>query len=42
VPEVKREVGEDNPFVMGRQSVQNCSRVMQECSTASKLRNGAK
>ncbi len=39
---VKREVGEDNPFIMGPQSVQNYFTVMEECATASKLRNGAK
>jgi metallo-beta-lactamase class B len=39
---VKREVGEDNPFVMGPESVQNYFTVMEECATASKLRNGAK
>jgi metallo-beta-lactamase class B len=39
---VKREVGEDNPFIVGPQSVQNYFTVMGECATASKLRNGAK
>jgi metallo-beta-lactamase class B len=39
---VKREVGEDNPFVMGAKSVQDYFTVMEECATASKLRNGAK
>ncbi len=39
---VKREVGEENPFIMGTQSVQNYFTVMEECATASKLRNGAK
>ena len=38
----KREVGEDNPFIVGQQSVQNYFTVMEECATASKLRNGAK
>jgi metallo-beta-lactamase class B len=38
---VKREVGEDNPFIVGRQSVQNYFTVMEECATAAKLRNGA-
>jgi metallo-beta-lactamase class B len=38
----KREVGEDNPFVVGPQRVQNYFTVMEECATASKLRNGAK
>jgi metallo-beta-lactamase class B len=39
---VKREVGEENPFIVGAQSVQNYFTVMEECATASKLRNGAK
>lgn len=39
---VKREVGEDNPFIVGAQSVQNYFTVMEECATASKIRNGAK
>jgi len=39
---VKREVGEENPFIVGQQSVQNYFTVMEECATASKLRNGAK
>jgi metallo-beta-lactamase class B len=39
---VKREVGEDNPFIMGVKSVQDYFTVMEECATASKLRNGAK
>jgi metallo-beta-lactamase class B len=39
---VKREVGEDNPFIVGPQSVQNYFTVMEECATAAKLRNGAK
>ena len=39
---VKREVGEENPFIVGPQSVQNYFTVMEECATASKLRNGAK
>src|SRR5581483_8825907 len=39
---VEREVGEDNPFIVGPQSVQNYFTVMEECATASKLRNGAK
>ena len=38
----KREVGEENPFISGPQSVQNYFTVMQECATASKLRNAAK
>jgi len=39
---VKREVGEDNPFVSNAKSVQDYFTVMEECATASKLRNGAK
>ena len=39
---VKREVGEENPFIVGAQSVQNYFTVMEECATASKMRNGAK
>lgn len=39
---VKREVGEDNPFIVGPQGVQDYFTVMEECATASKLRNGAK
>lgn len=39
---LKREVGEENPFIMGAQSVQNYFTVMEECATAAKLRNGAK
>ena len=39
---VKREVGEGNPFIVGPESVQNYFTVMEECATASKLRNGAK
>ena len=39
---VKREVGETNPFIMGKQSVQDYFTVMEECATAAKLRNGAK
>jgi len=39
---VKREVGEDNPFISSPQSVQSYFTVMEECATASKLRNGAK
>ncbi|HEY8253161.1 MAG TPA: MBL fold metallo-hydrolase [Rhizomicrobium sp.] len=39
---VKREVGEENPFISGPQSVQNYFTVMEECATASKLRNAAK
>jgi metallo-beta-lactamase class B len=39
---VKREVGEDNPFIVGPEGVQRYFTVMTECATASKLRNGAK
>ncbi len=39
---MKREVGEDNPFVVGTDGVQRYFTVMTECATASKLRNGAK
>jgi glyoxylase-like metal-dependent hydrolase (beta-lactamase superfamily II)/regulator of sirC expression with transglutaminase-like and TPR domain len=39
---VKREVGEKNPFIMGPESVQNYFTVIEECATASKLRNGVK
>jgi metallo-beta-lactamase class B len=38
----KRETGEGNPFISDPQSVQNYFTVMEECATASKLRNGAK
>lgn len=40
--DVKREVGEENPFIVGPEKVQNYFSVMQECAIASKLRNGAK
>ena len=39
---LKREVGEENPFILGPERVQNYFKVMTECATASKLRNGAK
>ena len=39
---LKREVGEQNPFIMGADSVQKYFTVMEECATASKLRNNAK
>ena len=39
---IKREVGEDNPFVVGAEGVQRYFTVMTECATASKLRSGAK
>ena len=38
----KREVGEDNPFIGGAETVQRYFTVMTECATASKLRVGAK
>ena len=39
---LKREVGEDNPFVVGVDGVQRYFTVMAECALASKLRAGAK
>ena len=39
---VKREVGEDHPFVVGAPGVQRYFTVMTECASASKLRAGAK
>ena len=39
---VKREVGEQNPFIVGADSVQRYFTVMTECAAASKLRAGAK
>ena len=36
-----RQPGEDNPFVVGTDSVQRYFSVMAECATASKLRVGA-
>jgi len=39
---VKREVGEQNPFIVGTDGVQRYFTVMTECATASKLRNNAK
>ena len=39
---VKREAGEQNPFIMGTDGVQRYFTVMTECATASKLRLGAK
>jgi metallo-beta-lactamase class B len=39
---LKREVGEDNPFVVGTDGVQRYFTVMTECAQASKLRAGAK
>jgi metallo-beta-lactamase class B len=38
----KREVGENQPFVIGAAGVQRYFTVMTECATASKLRSGAK
>ena len=38
----KREVGENNPFIVGAGAVQRYFTVMIECATASKLRAGAK
>jgi metallo-beta-lactamase class B len=38
---VKREPGEDNPFIMGSDGVQRYFTVMTECAMASKVRNGA-
>ena len=37
-----RQVGEDNPFIVGTEGVQRYFTVMAECATASKLRAGAK
>ena len=39
---LKREVGEENPFIGGADSVQRYFTVMTECALASKLRAGAK
>jgi metallo-beta-lactamase class B len=39
---VKRETGEDNPFIVGTDGVQRYFTVMTGCATAAKLRNGAK
>jgi metallo-beta-lactamase class B len=39
---LKREAGEDNPFVVGAAGVQRYFTVMAECALASKLRLGAK
>lgn len=38
----RREVGEENPFIVGTDGVQRYFTVMTECAMASKLRNGAK
>ena len=39
---LKREVGEENPFIVGADGVQRYFTVMSECALASKLRVGAK
>ncbi len=39
---LKREVGEENPFIVGTEGVQRYFTVMTECALASKLRAGAK
>jgi len=39
---LKREVGEENPFIVGADGVQRYFTVMAECALASKLRVGAK
>jgi hypothetical protein len=39
---LKREPGEENPFLAGTDGVQRYFTVMAECATASKLRLGAK
>jgi metallo-beta-lactamase class B len=39
---LKREVGEENPFIVGAAGVQRYFTVMTECAQASKLRAGAK
>jgi metallo-beta-lactamase class B len=39
---LKREVGEENPFIVGAEGVQRYFTVMTECALASKLRAGAK
>jgi len=39
---LKREEGEQNPFIVGADGVQRYFTVMEECAMASKLRNGAK
>jgi metallo-beta-lactamase class B len=39
---VKRETGEQNPFIVGTDGVQRYFTVMTECAAASKLRNNAK
>jgi metallo-beta-lactamase class B len=39
---LKREVGEENPFIVGAESVQRYFTVMTECASAAKLRAGAR
>ena len=39
---LKREVGEENPFINGKEAVQRYFTVTAECAEASKLRAGAK
>ena len=39
---MKREVGEENPFIVGAAGVQRYFTVMTECAQASKARLGAK
>jgi len=39
---LKREVGEENPFIVGAAGVQRYFTVMSECALASKIRAGAK
>jgi metallo-beta-lactamase class B len=39
---VKREAGENHPFIVGADAVQRYFTVMSECATAAKLRAGAK
>jgi hypothetical protein len=39
---LKREVGEENPFIAGTEGVQRYFNVMSECALAPKLRAGAK
>ena len=39
---LKREVGENHPFIAGPEGVQRYFTVMAECALASKLRSGAK
>ena len=39
---VKREAGENHPFIVGADGVQRYFTVMTECATAAKLRAGAK